>query len=435
MGSSRREVTTLVRNRIFLALCVLILVNQLGFGIITPVLPAYARSFGLDAAAVGLVIGIYGLARFVANVPAGWLAERRGRRSVLILGTAITSVASVLVALSANLPQLLAFRLLAGLGAATVLTGGQIMVGDLATAENRGRMMSTYQGFFLVGVGLGPAPGGFLADHFGIRAPFFAYAAVSATACILAMLLITETKPRDGAVELSVSTADPRTGVPGSIRGVLRSTPFLLVGVVSFVQFFARTGALFAVVPLLGKESIGLSSSQIGVAMTLVNLLNIATLYHAGTLSDRFGRKWVIVPATLVSGLSVAMFALSHNYMMFLLSAAVWGIGSGVSGPSPAAYVADISPPALRGQMFGLYRSVSDSGYIVGPLLLGWLADVTGYTTPLMLTAGMFLVSGALFAVFAPEFHRRPARLTPMPDTDDPTATRGRERTGESSAR
>ena len=72
-----------MRDRTFLALCLLILVNQLGFGIITPVLPAYGRSFGVGASAVGLILGIYGLARFIANVPAGHLAERRGRRTVL----------------------------------------------------------------------------------------------------------------------------------------------------------------------------------------------------------------------------------------------------------------------------------------------------------------------------------------------------------------
>lgn len=401
-----------MRDRTFLALCLLILVNQLGFGIITPVMPAYARSFGLGASSVGLVIGSYGLARFLANVPAGQVAERRGRRTVLIVGTAITSVASALIATAANLPQLLIYRLLAGLGAATVLTGGQIMVGDIATAENRGRMMSIYQGFFLVGVGFGPTPGGLLADHFGLRAPFVAYAVFSATACGLALLLIRETKPQEDGRPRETVAPDTDTVDGLSLRTVVWGAPFLLIGAVSFAQFLARTGALFTVVPLLAKESIGLSASQIGLAMSLIWVVNIATLYHAGELSDRYGRKRVIVPSTLVAGLAVAMFALSRNYPLFLLSAVVWGIGSGISGPSPAAYVADIAPAALRGRVFGLYRSVSDSGYIVGPLLLGWLTETSGYTAPLALTAALILLSGALFALFAPELHRRTAAPT-----------------------
>jgi MFS family permease len=158
----------------------------------------------------------------------------------------------------------------------------------------------------------------------------------------------------------------------------------------------------------MGKELLGLSSSQIGLGQTAVNLLNLMTLYHAGLFADRYGRKAVIVPATIVSGLSVALFALAPNYLAYMLASCVWGLGSGISGPAPAAYVADLSPPNLRGQLFGLYRSVADSGYIVGPLLLGWLTEVSGYATPLWLTCGLFLISGALFARFAPELHRRP---------------------------
>lgn len=391
-----------MRNRIFLALCALILVNQLGFGLITPVLPAYATSFGIGSGAVGLVIGVYGAARFLANVPAGFIAERYGRKAALIAGTALTSLASALIATAGDLPQLLVYRLLAGLGAATVLTAGQVMVGDIATSENRGRMMSMYQGFFLVGVGLGPTPGGILADAFGLRAPFVAYAIFSAVACGLALLIITETRPRDRA---ALPAARRELAGP-TIRRTALSLPFLLIGGVSFVQFFARTGALFLVVPLLGEHRIGLSATQIGLAMTLINALNIATLYHSGALADRHGRRRVIVPATFVSGLSVALFAVSGSYAVFLLAAVIWGLGSGLSGPAPAAYVADLAPAEQRGRLFGIYRSISDSGYIAGPLLLGWMADAGGYTLPLLLTAAMFLLSGTLFTAFAPETKR-----------------------------
>lgn len=398
-----------MRTRTFLPLCLLILVNQLGFGLITPVLPAYARSFGLSAGAVGLVIGVYGLARFLANVPAGQLAERRGRKPVLILGTAITTVASALMATAGSLTQLLLYRLLAGFGAATVLTGGQVMVGDLATAENRGRMMSLYQGFFLIGVGLGPTPGGLLADHFGLRAPFVAYAVFSGLACLVALLVIRETKPRQPTRATPITDPTPALAA----RAVVWSAPFLLVGLVSFVQFFARTGAFFTVIPLLGKDRVGLGESQIGFAQTLAQVVNLAVLYHAGLLADRLGRKRVIVPATLVCGLAVAMFALSGSYAIYLLSALVWGLGSGFAGPSPAAYVADLAPPALRGRVFGAYRSLADSGYIVGPILLGWLAGVGGYGLPLTLTAALFLLSGALFGLAAPELALRAGPAQP----------------------
>ena len=411
-----------MRDRSFIALCALILVNQIGFGIITPVLPAYARSFGLDPGSIGLVIGIYGFARFIANVPAGQLAERRGRRQVLVIGTAVTSVASALIGTAGNLPQLLAYRLLAGLGAATVITGGQIMVGDLSTAENRGRMMSMYQGVFLLGVSLGPTPGGILADQFGLRAPFIAYAVFSAAACVVSMFLIRETKPSADRARTEVreaagggtgggitatATASAVTAVSGTLRETLAGRAFLLIGFVSFAQFVARTGAVFTLVPLLGDEVVHLSASQIGYALTLVNILMIATVYFSGSLADRFGRKPVIAPATVIAGAGLALFAFSTSYPLYLVSAAVWGLGAGLSGPAPAAYVADLAPADLRAPVFGYFRSVADVGYIIGPLALGWIASRVGYEVPLLITAGTIAVAGALFWVLAPEFHQR----------------------------
>ena len=395
-----------MRDRSFIALCVLILVNQLGFGIITPVLPSYARSFGLDAGHIGMVIGIYGFARFIANVPAGQLSDRRGRRQVLMLGTVITSIASALMATADSLPQLLAYRLLAGIGAATVITAGQIMVGDIATPDNRGRLMSVYQGVFLFGVGLGPIPGGLLADAFGLRAPFIAYAAFSLGACALAMLMIRETKPTAAQAQARADLEPKGAPIP-EVRSTITSRAFLLIGFVSFAQFIGRTGALFTIMPLLGREVVHLTASQIGYTLFTVNALNVATIYFSGMLADRIGRKPVIAPATLIGGAGIALFAFSHSFEMFLLSAALWGFGSGISGPAPAAYVADLAPEQVRARVFGFFRSVSDAGYIVGPIVLAALADRYGYEVPMLVTAALIMAAGALFWAFAPEFYRR----------------------------
>jgi MFS transporter, DHA1 family, multidrug resistance protein len=391
-------------QRVFLTLCVLILVNQLGFGLITPILPLYADSFGLGPSLIGVVIGAYGLARFLVNVPAGRLAEAKGRRPVLIAGTLINSLSAALMATAQNLPQLLLYRVLGGAGAATVLLAGQIMVADLATPSNRARLSSVYQGFFLIGLGLGPLPGGFLADHFGLRAPFVVYALTAGVTCLAAMALLSETRP--AVMPAPAAGAEP--AAPSAPAGsVLWSAGFVLIAAVSFMQFFARTGAMFNIVPLLGRERLDLSPAQIGLALTLVNVLNIATLYHAGTLSDRFGRKPVIWPSTVIAGLSMLAFAVSGSFAGFVGSALLWGLASGISGPSPGAYIADLSPPERRGRVIGAFRSCSDAGYIVGPLLLGWLAGVAGFSAPLILTAVLFVLAGALFALFAPETHRR----------------------------
>ena len=128
--------------RILVWMCVLIAVNQLGFGSIVPALALYARSFDVTQSAIGLAIAVYGLARFLVAVPAGQLADRLGRRSTLAMGGLLSAVGNLLCALAPSYPAFVGARFVAGAGAALVLTTGLIVIADISTPANRGRMMS-----------------------------------------------------------------------------------------------------------------------------------------------------------------------------------------------------------------------------------------------------------------------------------------------------
>src|SRR6476661_9170284 len=180
--------------RILVWMCVLIAVNQLGFGSIVPVAPLYAASFGVSPAAIGLTIALYGLARFLLAVPAGRLADRVGRRGTLALGGAITVVGNLLCALAPSYPLFLGARFVAGAGAALILTAAQIVMADISPPAQRGRIMGIYSGVFAFAVGVGPYPGGLLAERFGLNAPFVAYAALASLVTLVAWLRVPETR-------------------------------------------------------------------------------------------------------------------------------------------------------------------------------------------------------------------------------------------------
>ncbi len=163
MGSRWRELYR--DNRALIWLCAVIFVTQLGFGGIVPVVPLYAREFGVSQTAIGLTIAVFGLARFLVSVPTGQLADRLGRRWTLVLGEAVTAVGNLLCGLSTTYEQFLVSRFIAGAGSSMVLTSGQVSLVDLASPANRGRVMGVYQGVFLFAVGFGPLPGGLLAEH------------------------------------------------------------------------------------------------------------------------------------------------------------------------------------------------------------------------------------------------------------------------------
>ncbi len=414
---SRLEPIDLSRQgkTVLIWMCILISANQLGFGSIVPVAALYAESFGVSQTAIGLTIAIYGAARFLINLPAGRLADLIGRRSTLAVGGAVTVVGTVLCAVAPNYPIFLGARFIAGAGAAFVLTAGQIVLADISSPHNRGRVMAIYQGVFIFSVGAGAFPGGWLAHNFGLATPFWANAGLAAVVTILAFFFVPETR---GIRAISQEQRDATHGVPFStqIRIILHTPGFALICLVSFAAFFARTGGLFNVIPLLAEDQIGLTPAQIGVGIGMISIVGLVLVYPSGMIVDRFGRRGVIVLSTLLTGVAILGFGIAGSFLAFTLCCIFWSAAGGVSGAAPAAYTADIAPPGLTGPTMGLYRALADSGYVVGPLLLGFIADVGSPWAALVFTAILLAGSGLLFAFRAPE--SLPRRLTaPVPRT------------------
>ena len=403
LGGLRGLRRRLAGNRVLLWVCLVIAVNQLGFGIIVPVTPIYARTFGVSEAAIGLVVAIYGLGRFLFSAPVGQAADWFGRKRTIFAGTLLTCAGSLLCGLAGDFTQLLIYRFIAGIGSTTVITGTQIVVADVASRENRGRMMSTYQGFFSFAVGVGPSVGGVVALLAGPRAPFFVFAILTLVAGAIALTQLPETGGRKAP---TVDSAVLPPANPHVVRQLLTNVGFLCVALVTFQAAFTRTGAIFSVVPLMGVERIGLDPATIGLALTVGNMINLATITVAGVLVDRYGRKPVIVPSCLLSACAFLGFAYALNYPVFVLSAALWGIGAALGG-SAAAYAADQAPPGGNGVTLGIYRMLSDAGYVIGPALLGLVADRVGAQASLLTAAGIAIAAMLPFALLAPETRPR----------------------------
>ncbi len=395
IGLSRQGTTVLIW------MCVLISANQLGFGSIVPVIALYAEDFGVSQTAIGLTIAVYGMARFLINLPAGRLADVIGRRRTLALGGLVTVAGTVLCATAPSYEVFLVARFIAGAGAAFVLTAGQIVLADIASPHNRGRVMAIYQGVFLFSVGAGAFPGGWLADRFSLAAPFWANAGLAALVTVLAWVFVPETKgmrPDDHS-----RAGSPALSFGDQVRIIAHTPGFLLICLVSFTAFFARTGGLFNVIPLLAEDQIGLSPSQIGIGIGMISIMGLILVYPSGALVDRFGRKAVIVPSTLLTGVAILGYGAAGTFLGFILCSIFWSAASGVSGAAPAAYTADIAPAGMTAPTMGLYRALADAGYVAGPLALGIIADMRSPNAALAFTSVILIASGILFALRAPE--------------------------------
>lgn len=398
---STRSIVLLLSAQVFLIM--------LGLGIVTPILPLYAQSFGVGAAAVGSLVMVFGIARIIVNVPAGQWTERFGRKRLLVVGPLLNAVGALGLAFSGSFPELLAWRVVQGVGSAVVTTAAMIAVADISHPENRGRIMSFYQGSLLLGAGAGPAFGGILADAYGVRAPFLVFAALTVAAAVWALLRIPETRP----VVKPLSPSEAQRAAPppplGQVMGsLLRDRHFVLISAVTLGIFFTRSGGQMTLLPLLGHNVLGMSESAIGLAFTLISACNFVSLYAAGTLADRLGRKAVIVPSGILTALSIALFIVTGSVEGFFLNALLLGIGTGLGGPAPAAYATDIVPKNVLGPAMGLYRSISDLGLVVGPVLLGAIVDVAGYDLAFAVNAALLVVTTIPFALWARETAGRP---------------------------
>ena len=397
-----------LERRALLGMCILIAVNQLGLGGIVPPLPLYALSFGVSASAIGLAVAVYGLARFVVAVPSGRISDALGRRPTLALGGLTTALGSVWCAVAETYPEFIAARFLAGAGAGTVLTTGQVVLADITSPERRGRVIAIYQGTFIFSVGIGPLPGGWLAETYGLPAPFVANAIAGTVAGLVAWFLVPETRT------LSASPANARGALSfgRQVRHMMHQLGFMLVGLIGFMNALVRTGGLFTIIPVLGSVRLGLSVTEIGFGLAAGSVMGLLTTYPSGMLVDHFGRKAVIVPATLLSGLSMLLFCFAPSFEWFLAACIIWGVATSTGGAAPASYAADSAPPGMNAAAMSTFRMMGDFGYVLGPILVGFIVDAYDAETALVAAAASLMVMGLFFGIFAPETHRGNRRLS-----------------------
>ena len=182
----------------------------LGFGIVAPDIPAFARQFGVSTASAASVVSAFALLRVVGALPAGRLVDRFGEHRVMATGIAVVAVSSVLAGLSGSFAQLIVLRGIGGLGSAMFSVSAQTLLLVSVPDDQRGRASGLFSGGFLVGGISGPAVGGLLAA-WSLRAPFFVYGGMLVVPAVIAAAVLRDPPRRDPA-----AMPGRRGGSPGS---------------------------------------------------------------------------------------------------------------------------------------------------------------------------------------------------------------------------
>lgn len=402
-------------------LCLIVALNSLGMGIISPVLPLFLeQEYGVTAAEVGIAVGLFGVGRLVTSVPAGYLAQRYGRRRVLALGAAINTAGASMVSLSFSYVWLTGWRFVSGFGGSIFLTVATIYLRDEADAETRGRLLSLQELSILAGQILGPLLGGFVASIFGLRIPLFGQAILMAASLAVIVLALPESRWREtssesrrrevGATHESPRPAQPQRETPqrGALWRLIFSPAFIFVGLFALMIVANRQGARLSVMPLFGRQK-GFGPDDLGLWLSVTHFPQFFTTLASGYLSDRFGHKTPILPSIALLCLGIAAFVWAGNLWQLLLSGVLLGLGEGLGSPAGTVFFADIAPPGLEGVTIGLLRTFGGIGTIIGAMSLGAIADATSFAWSLWVDAIILAASGIGLLLFVRETYRRRA--------------------------
>lgn len=388
-----------------LVLCGATFLVMAGQGVVSPVLALYAKEFGVGTTMVGLTVTVFAVARLIVNIPAGMIADRFGRRVILIGGPAITAIGMIGSGFADSIWTLLIWRFVAGAGSAFYMSGAMVYLIDIARPDQLSRYVATNQWALSLGVALGPGIGGIVADKWGLGAPFFVVGGTALAASLYAIVRLPETlvravdDPADSTQSAHASEGDIAGEPRETALGLLRSRPFLLLAFTATTIFMTRAGSRGTLMPLRADQSIGWGPREIGLLFTFTGAITLLTLMPAAKAADSIGRRWVILFSGVMAGLGGLIIAGSATVAAFVIGNVVMSLGTGTAGPAPAAFVADITPPHLRGVLVGMYRSAGDVGVIVGPVLLGWLSDQTSIATALRLAAILVMVAAVMFFI------------------------------------
>jgi predicted MFS family arabinose efflux permease len=402
------------RRRVMLLLCVQVAALHAGSSMIIPILPLFAQTFGVSLALVGVLLAVQAVPRLFVSVPAGRLADRIGAHRLLAISCLLAVIASIGSMLAPTFGVLIAMRVVQAVAAAGSQTAGLTYAASIGGASKRGRKISTYQGSFLLGNGVGPVLGGVLAQQFGYRVPFGIYAGIALLVGIWIVLRLPDPRTYD---ETSVS--EPQEGAARmSLRTMLVTGAILTACLMGLLSAYTRSGSRDYALVVLSNER-GIDTGLIGLSLTVLFLLNVAAMYVVGALTDRFGPNAVMGPSWIMTGIGLTLLA-AFPYTWALFAAVIlYGLAAGFGNSAPAVQIANSVSSSSRGAALGLYRTFNDIGLVLGAAVMAGIAAVADVTWGVWLNVALVLAAGVAYLVAPGVFSGRSGR-PPQPSHADP---------------
>lgn len=373
------------RRLSFAGVFVVTFLGLVAVGAVLPVLPRYVRG-PLDSSdlAVGVVIGSYAITGLLLRPIAGRLADTRGRRPMVVLGSLLVSLSGLLYLPHLGVGGLIGARLVLGVGEGTLYTAGSAWIVDMAPAERRGRILGIYGLAVWGGLSVGPLLGELLLSAASYAAVWIFAAALPLLGATVALRLPDRFEPLPHAKPHPLIAPEAvRPGLAVALAGV---------GYATLAAF---------IVLLLDQRGVGHGATVFGAFAAMIVVARLL----AGHLPDRFGAARVAIGAALVEAGGLLLIALAHSLPVALLGGMAMGSGFSLLNPSLMLIAVGRVSEAARGAAMGTYTAFFDAGVGLGAPLAGAAAVLTSYGGAFVFAAGAAALAALMILV---TLHRRP---------------------------
>ena len=362
---------------------VTVFIDLLGFGIIIPLLPFYAESFGASAFTIGLLNTSFSLMQFLFSPIWGRWSDRVGRKPIILIGLLGSCLSYVTMALAPSLTLLFVARIVGGIAGANIPTA-QAYIADVTTPENRARGMGMVGAAFGLGFIFGPALGGLL-SRYSPATPMWFAAALCLANFIAAWFLLPESRR---------ASASTRTlGRMEAFRHAMKQPTLLLILSLYFIVTMAFS-AFEATFALFTEAKFGYTTASIGFLFAFIGLiLSLIQGVFVGKVVKRVGERRLIPAAIFLISLSIGLIPFVWNVPTLLVALAILAVGMGFNNPSLSSMVSKLSHEDDQGGVLGLASSIASLGRVVGPAWGGYLYDAYGMTTPYLAAAGVMFTA------------------------------------------
>ncbi len=375
------------------------------------------EEFGLTGYTAGLTfILVFGLAKAATNYVAGTWSDRYGRKPVLVAGWLVAVPVPLLLIWAPSWAWVIVANVLLGISQGLTWSTTVVMKIDLVGPSRRGLAMGLNEAAGYAAVAVTALATGYLAEAYGLRpTPFFLGLAFAALGLGLSVVVVKETREH-ARVEAAnhVARADGRHdhlhGELGN-REVFMQASFREPALSSASQAGLvnnlNDGLAWGLFPIIFATA-GLSVARIGILAALYPAVWGVGQLFTGALSDRWGRKWMIVAGMWLQALALGIIAAAEGFAPWALAAVLLGAGTALVYPTLLAAIGDVAHPSWRARAVGAYRLWRDGGFAVGALVAGIVADALGVRAAVWVVAALTALSGLVVAVRMYETHHRP---------------------------